>query len=260
MAKKARSSEVDAYIFIKEELRVLGWDTRNPERHPSGQVYTQSEALANLELKAHLGLDKPENVIKVTESVLCVIEAKRDRNQLDQALTEAIGYANKINAGRNLKARFVTGVAGNDVDGYLVATRYLTASGFQPITINGKPLSSLLSPTVAQTVLSGGPEIKDVPVDEILFLSKAENINEYLHLGAINKNQRASIIAALLLSFIEDTPPNVNAAPSILIHEINARASRVLSMQRKAEFYKYIEIKLPSTEEYLLRKGGSGRN
>ena len=43
MAHKPRDTEVDAYIFIKETLKALGWDVRNPERVPSGQVYTQNE-------------------------------------------------------------------------------------------------------------------------------------------------------------------------------------------------------------------------
>ena len=44
MAKtKVNATEVDAYIFIKENLKELGWDVRNPSRHQSGQVYTQNE-------------------------------------------------------------------------------------------------------------------------------------------------------------------------------------------------------------------------
>lgn len=73
MAKKIPATEVDSYIFIKENLVSLGWDTRNPERVASGQVYTQNECLSNEEIRRLLILDKPENVVKVSESVLWVI-------------------------------------------------------------------------------------------------------------------------------------------------------------------------------------------
>ena len=42
---RSRSTEVDAYIFIKDTLKELGWDTRNPHRNSMGAVYTQNECL-----------------------------------------------------------------------------------------------------------------------------------------------------------------------------------------------------------------------
>jgi len=30
MVARGKSSEVDAYVFIKDRLRMLGWDMRNP--------------------------------------------------------------------------------------------------------------------------------------------------------------------------------------------------------------------------------------
>jgi type I restriction enzyme M protein len=179
MVTRARSSEVHAYGFIRDDLKERGWDTRNPSRHPSGEVWTQNECLAEPEIAAHLGLDKPENVVKISDSVLWVIEAKNEHGKLSQALSEAKAYAKKINGSQNLKALFVSGVAGNDTDAYLVRTRFLVGNEFKPITINGKDVSALISPEIAGIVLDGGPEIKDVPVDEGLFLTKAEKINQY---------------------------------------------------------------------------------
>ncbi|MBI2170659.1 MAG: hypothetical protein HYU30_01335 [Chloroflexi bacterium] len=52
--RKARDSEVHAYEFIKNNLRLLGWDVRNPERADAGQVWTQNECLSNPEIKNSL--------------------------------------------------------------------------------------------------------------------------------------------------------------------------------------------------------------
>jgi type I restriction enzyme M protein len=143
----------------------------------------------------------------------------------------------------------ITGVAGNPTDTFLKNTRYLKNGKWHRITINGKDLTGFLSPEIAQTVMASGPEIQDVPIDERLFLSKAEKINEYLHIGAINKNYRARVMASLLLALIDDTPPDVNATPTILIKDINARAQHQLKIHNKSEFYQYIEIALPPTED-----------
>src|SRR5438445_68818 len=97
MTPRTTDSEVHAYGFIKDDLKERGWDVRNPSRHLSGQVWTQNECLADPEIGAQLGLDKPENVVKVSESVLWVIEAKNEHRKLSKALTEAEDYAKKIN-------------------------------------------------------------------------------------------------------------------------------------------------------------------
>jgi hypothetical protein len=117
------------------------------------------------------------------------------------------------------------------------------------VAFNGKSATSLLSPDTVRRVIESGPELADVPVDEAQFLVAAQKINAFLHLGAINKNMRARVMAALLLSLIEDVPPNVDAAPSVLIAEINARAKRILAQEGKADFFTYIAINLPTTED-----------
>ena len=40
--KKSADTEVDAYVSIKEALKKLGWDVKNPELVPEGQVWNQS--------------------------------------------------------------------------------------------------------------------------------------------------------------------------------------------------------------------------
>jgi hypothetical protein len=246
---RERSTEVDAYIFIKENLKELGWDTRNPCRSAAGCVYTQNECLEHPEIQAQLGSDRPENIVKVTDSIYWVIEAKRHQSEIARAVDEAQEYASRISKSKNIKAMFISGVAGNHATGYLMRTRFRVGRQFKSITFNGKEISSLISPDIARTVLESGPAIADVPVDEKLFLSKAERINAHLHAGAINKNYRARVMASLLLSLIEETPPNVDAPPSILISEINARAERVLKTHNKHEFFPYIKIALPPTED-----------
>lgn len=251
---KSKDTEVDAYIFIKENLKTLGWDVRNPARNPVGEVYTQNECLNHPKIKECLGTKKPENVVKLSEKYYWVIEAKRSHVQLEQALDEAIDYAKLINKSKNIKALIVSGVAGNQTDSFLIKSRFMKNGKWVPITINQKEISSLISKEIAKTLLSTKkPIIADVPIDEKLFLSKAEKINQILHLGAINKNYRARVIAALLLALIDDVPPNIDAAPSVLIYEINSRAKRVLKQQGKGEFYNFINISLPPTEDNHIK-------
>jgi type I restriction-modification system DNA methylase subunit len=251
MKPQPRDTEVDAYVFIKENLRTLGWDVRNPAKAPEGQVYTQNECLANPEIKRWLDLKRPENIVKVTEKVLWVIEAKRTRSELGKALQEATQRASILNRSKHLQVRFISGVAGNYPDGFVIRTQFVDGVNFAPVKLNDVDISGLLSPGEARSILqTGNPDLQAPSIDVKLFLSKADRINEILHLGAVNPHQRAGVMAALLLSMISETGPNVEErSPSILIGDINSRVQHVLKAQGKSEFSDLIKISLPATPD-----------
>ena len=247
----AQDSEVHAYQFIKDELRLLGWDVRNPERADGGQVWTQNESLHNPAIRESLGNDKPENIVKVTNSVLWVFEAKRSHQELDRALGEAEDYARAFEDNDTYQAKFISGVAGNDIDLFLVRTKFFNGTEFVPVTLNEVETTGLLSQATVRRILeTESPDIADPEIDEHLFISKAEHINQILHLGAVNPHQRAGVMAALLLAQVSDTGPNLDESrPDILIRDINSRVQSILHTQGKPEFAEYISIALPSTPD-----------
>ena len=253
---KARNSEVDAYAFIKEYLAIQGWNIKNPNRVPKGQVYTQVECLDHPEIHRIWGQEHPENVVKLSESEFYVIESKRTKEEIEKALDEAENdYARKINENsKTIKARIISGVAGNATDGFLVKSKFLKNGKFFSIKINGKEITSFVSPSIARILLeTNNPEMQELPVDEQTFLKAAEEINKILHLGAINKNQRARVMAAVLLSMVDDTRPNVDASPRVLINEINSRAENILMRNKKPEFYNCVSIALPPSQDNHIK-------
>ena len=249
--RKAAATEVDAYVFIKRKLGELGWNTRNPERNDEGQVWTQNECLSNRHLQKCLNLDRPENTVKVTESILWVIEAKRAHGQIDEAVGEAREYATKINRGNNYGVRLISGVAGNDDDGYIVRTQLLVNEGWSNVQINGIDTTGLLSPEECRGLLqSNNPNLEDPPINERLFIVTAERINEILHRGAVNTHERAKVVSALLLSMLTATGPNIEEKDTtLLIGDINNRVKSVLRDAGKPGFEDHIKIPLPSAED-----------
>ena len=122
--RKAKDSEFHAYDFIKDELRVAGWVVRNPERADAGQVWTQQECLYDPAIKEALGQSYPENIVRISSDTLWVVEAKRYHQDLDAALTQAEGRARAFEGNSRYKVRFITGVAGNPIDSYLVRSKF----------------------------------------------------------------------------------------------------------------------------------------
>lgn len=248
--KTKRVSEVTSYIFIKKELENLGWIAKNPERNADGQVYTQQECLDNPEIRKQLNNTRPEYIIKLSEDQFYIIEAKPYLADLDKAVKEAIEYAQQINQSDLIKAPIISGVAGNDEDGYHVQSSYLENGSYKSINYEGKTISSLVSNKLAQDLLAANSaNISELRIDELQLLKTAEDINETLHIGSINKDERAAVMATLLLSMIDDTKPNYNASPTVFVKDVNNRAEEVLISHNKRDFLKHIEIKLPSKAE-----------
>jgi type I restriction-modification system DNA methylase subunit len=255
MGDKEHKSEVDAYAYIKSELKSLGWDTRNPAIHPQGQVYTQNQCLSDPEIKKWLDKTRPEYIVKVNELVLWIIEAKNKKPKIDQAMSEAENdYANKVNQSSLLKASFISGVAGNDADGFTIKNKFLENGLFRSIALNDKEMTGLLSPEITKRILlAQSASLKDVPVDQAFFMQKARRINEILHIGAIPINERARTMAALLLSTLYEDIPNLSTSPTVLIADINTRAKNALEREGKGEFYDFVRLSLPTTIDNHVR-------
>jgi len=64
----------------------------------------------------------------VTDKFLWVIEAKRTHAELNKALSEAEGYARTLNESKIFKVAFISGVAGNEQDTFLIRTRFPVVS------------------------------------------------------------------------------------------------------------------------------------
>ena len=146
MPRNPAPTEVDCYIYIKEELKKSGWDTRNPELFSPGQVVTQNECLSNPEIKKLLGLDKPENIVKIDESSLWVIEAKSKQSMLNQAVSEAKQYAKKINKSKRLQTKFITAVASNNHESFIVKTYFFHQEKYSLVKLNDVEATGFLSP------------------------------------------------------------------------------------------------------------------
>lgn len=240
-------SEVHAYLHIVEELKKKNWKDEN--------IYTQQEGLSIPEIKKYLVLDKPENIVDIGRNTYYIIEAKNERNKLDTALSEARdGYARKINQSPVIKALFITGIAGNDNEGYIARSQYFNNGIWETITENGVEITSVLSKDQVETILSTqSAHIKDVEISEQEFLLTAESINEILHENSINKDYRARFISALLLAMSEGNEINVAENSDVLIESINARVRHILKKHNKIHFSNFIKIDEPSNADNHIK-------
>ncbi len=244
----AKRSEVHAYTYILNELvSKKGWLKQ--------QVFTQQESQNIPTVAKYLKNQRPENVVEINKGVLYIIEAKNSRSKLEQALKEAEkDYANILNKDKHVKAIFITGIAGNDLEGFVAKSKYLEAGKWKVITENEFEVTGLLSKNQVDKILeTKKSSIHDFEIDEKEFLQAAENINQILHDGAINKDYRARVISALLLALAEGSNIDLSVNPSLLIQSINASVDLMLKRHNKQDFARFIKIDLPSSEDNHIK-------
>ncbi len=256
-SKKPKNSEVDAYAYIKEELEELGWVVKNPARVPEGEVYKQNECLYNENIKQVLGRDMPEAVVCLNDSEYWVIESKRDKKDINEALDEAKNqYAKKINKSKKIKCLIITGLAGNDTDGYTIINQFLHDGKWETVLFNGKPKDTLLSREQAEYLLSNKtPNWKEFPdFPEEKYLASAERINEILHNAGINKNKRARFIAGLVLSLSLNEEISLRTSKTkLLVDNINNLIKTKLEEVNKESFFDFIKLEVPPSKENHIK-------
>src|SRR3989338_826808 len=249
---RPQNSEVDAYSYIKEQLEKPGWIVKNPARIAEGEVYKQNEGLYNPDIKEVLIQDMPEAIVKLNECEFWAIESKRDKNEIDKALAEAKEqYAKKINTSKKIKCILISGVAGNDTDGFTVINQYLKNGRWEKILFNGLTKDTLLSKEQADYIIKNKTiDYREFPdFREEKYLSSAEKINEILHNAGVNKNKRARFIAGLILSLSTTEEIDLRIKNTeLLVKNINNLIEQKLKEVKKHNFYLFINLEVPPSE------------
>lgn len=254
MSKQPKDSEFRLYPFITDSLKELKWNLKNPNKYHEGEVYTQGECLNNEILKDTLLRDKPENVVIVDENIFWVIEAKSAFQDIKLAVNEAKEYAEKINNHQYAKCKFITGVAGDIESTFLVETHFFDGKSWKAVSINGKETTGFISKEQARKMLNlNKSDISNEEIPDLLFLEKANKINQILHDGAITKKNRAKVIASLLLALVKDQFLRIDPDPTTLIEDINSRVRSILREHNKDSFAQEIAISLPTSKDNHIK-------
>lgn len=246
--KSKSDSEFQSYTYIKNELKDKGWNISNPNRDASGQLYTQHECLQNREIASKWGRLHPEYVVKLAEDAFWAIEAKPRLEDIEKAFEEAKWYGKLLNEHQFIRSMIVSGVAGNDIDKYLVKSAFWVKEkkDFDSIIYDGKEITSILTPEIAKRLLDEKtPVLKEFDIPDDQLLKAADDINKKFHEAGIRKDKRATIVATMLLSLLGETEPNYNDTPDVFVNDINSRAKEALKKNGKEQFFRFIEIPLP---------------
>lgn len=251
--KRVRVSEFRSYPDVRDDLRRRGWDTRSPAQSPRGQVYDQQEVRDDDGLALALQGQKPENVVVVDagKRIYWVIEVKAAIEGLKLAEAEAADYASRINSVEGQRCAFYTAIAGSPDVGYVRRTYYISEDGgLHPVQFQGTPLTSLLPrEQLLDLIYYDTGNVSELVIDDAELSRAADRINTLLHAASIQKDERASVVASILLTLAQDNMPDAELDPDTYAEQINITAKARLAKAGKTSFAPHIQLRLPAGEE-----------
>jgi type I restriction enzyme M protein len=211
---RARSS-------IRQQAGRRGWDVRHLAR--GGEVLEETEIAAHVP-DLGLGLDEPDFLFCLAGAPAIVVEVKDEAGKLDQALSDAQGYADQINDAGRYRVRVAVGAAGEEDAGFVVAVRFLTRSGWIPLTAGGHELTALPTRREAELALAAddGTTTVTVPAGHE-FIDAAIELSQVLRAAKVEAPLRPKVIGAIAMAMYEGT---VDTSQDRALASVNELAER----------------------------------
>lgn len=118
MSKKRAESR--SRYYIRDQAAKRGWNLQHPAR--GGDCLEEQEILNHI-TDIGLGLDRPDFLFCINGLPAVVIEAKNTATKIDEAINDAIQYAETINSNSNYKIKIAVGAAGEENHGFVERNR-----------------------------------------------------------------------------------------------------------------------------------------
>lgn len=196
-----RRAEARTRYFTRTQSQKRGWNISHPSK--KGDVLEEQE-ITNYFPKIGLGQEKPDFVYLLQGEPCMVIEAKNDLKKIDQAVSEAIEYAEKINEAKKFNIKIIVGVAGEEDNGYLVTIKYLTKGKWKPLVSNGFPITTIPSKREVELALEADDATTVVSVPSSAeFIDAAIELSGILRLAKIEAPLRPKVIGAFVVALYQ---------------------------------------------------------
>lgn len=200
MAKGKRAESRCRYL-VREIANQKGWNTKHPQR---GGDFLEEQEIEDYFPDTGLGKTKPDFLICKQYTPVIVVEAKNDLKKIETALSEAIDYANTINAHGNYFVSIAIGVAGEEDNGYLFKTVILNDGEWVPLTSHGFSLTSFPSVSEVETALLTNNGTTEVAIPKVSdYITTAIELSAILRSAKIEPSLRPKVLGAVITALYQ---------------------------------------------------------
>lgn len=220
MSRRKKRAESRARYFLRQQALSRGWNVAHPSR--GGDVLEEQE-IVDYFPECGLGLERPDFMFVLGGMPVTIIETKNELSKLQDAIDEAIEYAENINRHGKFRINIVVGAAGEENHGFGVRTMFLKRGKWLPLTANGYELSATPSKREIELALAAGDGTTVIEVPSVSeFIDAAIELSRMLRLAKVEAPLRPKVIGALTLAMYQG---EISAVASDALDSINSNVS-----------------------------------
>ncbi|WP_417941027.1 N-6 DNA methylase [Flavobacterium sp. RS13.1] len=199
MSKKRAESRTRYFIRTQSEKR--RWNVSHISK---GGDFVEEQEIINSFPSIGLGLEKPDFLVCFKGEPVMVIEAKNEAKKIDEAINQAIGYCETINATRKFNIKIAVGVAGEEDNGFFVKVKYLQGNTWKELKSNGYEISTIPSKKEIELAISANDGTTNVSVPSSAeFIDAAIELSKILRYAKIEAPLRPKVIGAIALGMYQ---------------------------------------------------------
>ncbi|GAB3931859.1 N-6 DNA methylase [Larkinella terrae] len=236
MAKGKRAESRTRYIARLLSSR-RGWNIAHLSK---GGDFLEEQEITGHFPDIGLGQDRPDFLVCLGGEPKIVIEAKNEIRRANQAIEEAIEYAEQINATGKYSIKIAVGIAGEEDNGFLIIVKYKKNSRWDYLKSGGYQLTSIPSRREVELALEADDSTTNVTVP-----SSAEFIDAAIELSVILRHAKieaplrpkviGAIVTALYQGEIDVTTGNELESINNLVHDAITESVDLGNKKQKLE-------------------------
>jgi type I restriction-modification system DNA methylase subunit len=218
MARRTRRrAEARARYYIREISRQKGWNLNHVS---AGGDCLEEQEITSFFPNIGLGQDRPDFLFTIGGEPSLIIEAKNEAGRIDEAIQDAIDYADTINQTGRYSIKLIVGAAGEERTGFTVYVRFLRGSDWMPLVSNGYEISTIPSKREAELALEAndGTTTISIPANSE-FIDTAIELSRILRSAKVEAPLRPKVIGAIILAMYQG---DINANESDALDSINS--------------------------------------
>lgn len=198
---KAKRAESRCRYLVREIATQKGWDVRHPQK---GGDFLEEQEIEDYFKSSGLGKQKPDFLVCRNYKPVIVVEAKNEKQKIDEAVSEAVEYADMINKHGKYHVKVAVGVAGEEDKGYLFITKYFNGTEWVELSARGYKLTSF--PSVSEIE---NAEITDNGTTEVSipqtsdYVSTAIDLSAILRSAKIEPSLRPKVLGAIITALYQ---------------------------------------------------------
>lgn len=223
MAKSNKRAESRARYFTRRIAQEKGWNLKHPQN--GGDCLEEQEVMDYFP-HSGLGQERPDFLFCLKGEPVLVIETKNDFRKYQEAIEQAIGYCETINATGRYTVKIAIGVAGEDENGYIVVVKYLKDGQWQDLTSKGNALTAIISKQECINALAADDSTTELTIPSSAeFIDAAVEVSNILRTAKIETTLRPKVVGAITTALYHG---ELDIASTHVLDDINQMTSETI--------------------------------